>query len=270
MTTAMESRWRPWKASEKEETADQPQKQPKEQRGKLCLELREKSEEYPLRNHQPEIPSGIPHSRSHNRGSEGILLSLREVVGASLPSPHRKEWGEGPRGCPPPHDHREPVFAGGAFLGEPARLNEESAVKEDQRHLSSSLQVASEKEETADQPQKQPKEQRGKLCLELREKSEEYPLRNHQPEIPSGIPHSRSHNRGSEGILLSLREVVGASLPSPHRKEWGEGPRGCPPPHDHREPVFAGGAFLGEPARLNEESAVKEDQRHLSSSLQVV
>nr|GLL21958.1 uncharacterized protein LOC109146501 [Ipomoea trifida] len=86
----------------------------------------------------------------------------------------------------------------------------------------------------------------------------------------SGIPHSRSHNRGSEEILLSLREVVEASLPSPHRKEWGEGPRGYPPPHDHREQVSAGGAFLAEPARLNEESAVKEDQRHLSSSLQVV
>nr|GMC46793.1 protein FAR1-RELATED SEQUENCE 5-like [Ipomoea batatas] len=136
-----ESRRRPWKAFEKVETADQPQKQPREQRGKLCLELRGKPEEYLLGNHQPEIPSGIPHSQSHTRGSEEILLLLREVVGASLPSPHQKEWGEGPRGYPPPRDHRVPASAGGAFLGEPARLNEESAVKEDQRHLSSLLQV---------------------------------------------------------------------------------------------------------------------------------
>nr|GMC47987.1 F-box/FBD/LRR-repeat protein At1g13570-like [Ipomoea batatas] len=136
-----ESRRRPWKAFEKGETADQPQKQPREQRGKLCLELRGKPEEYLLGNHQPEIPSGIPHSQSHNWGSEEILLLLREVVGASLPSPHQKEWGEGPRGYPPPRDHRVPASAGRAFLGEPARLNEENAVKEDQRHLSSSLQV---------------------------------------------------------------------------------------------------------------------------------
>nr|GLL21802.1 uncharacterized protein LOC109149038 [Ipomoea trifida] len=104
----------------------------------VCVTEELDPEEHP----EPEIPSGIPHSRSHSWGSVESLLSLQEGVVASLPSPHQKEWGEGPRGYPPPHDHREQASAGGAFLGGLARLSEESVVKEDQRHLSSSLQAA--------------------------------------------------------------------------------------------------------------------------------
>nr|GMC49253.1 hypothetical protein Iba_chr01bCG6120 [Ipomoea batatas] len=106
------------------------------------------------------------------------------------------------------------------------------------------------------------------VCVTKELDPEEHPEVFWMEEIR--IPHSQSHNQGSEEILLSLREVVGVSLPSPHQKEWGEGPREYPPPHGHRVPVSVGGAFLGGPARLNEESAVKEDQHRLSSSLQEV
>nr|GMD47462.1 subtilisin-like protease SBT1.4 [Ipomoea batatas] len=63
--------------------ADQPQKQLGEQKGKLCPELRGKPEEYLPKSRQPEIPSEIPHSRSHNQGSEEILFSLQGVVPTS-------------------------------------------------------------------------------------------------------------------------------------------------------------------------------------------
>nr|GLL39775.1 protein BRASSINAZOLE-RESISTANT 1-like [Ipomoea trifida] len=120
----------------------------------------------------------------------------------------------------------------------------------------------------ADQPQKQPREQKGKPCPELRGKPEEYLPGSRQLEIPSEIPHSRSHNQGSEEILFSLQEVVGVSPPSPHQKGWGEGPREYLPPHGHHGPASFGEAFPGEPVRLSEESAVKEDQRHLFSLFQ--
>nr|GMC90829.1 UDP-glycosyltransferase 90A1-like [Ipomoea batatas] len=117
-----------------------------------------------------------------------------------------------------------------------------------------------------DQPRKQLREQKGKLCPELRGNPEEYLPKSRQPETPSEIPHSRSHNQGSDEILFSPQGVVGVSLPSPHPKGWGEGPQKYPPPRGHHGPVSSGRAFPGEPVQLSEESAVKEDQRHLSSS----
>nr|GMD14362.1 uncharacterized protein LOC109162254 [Ipomoea batatas] len=126
------------KASGKEEMVDQPRKQLREQKGKLYLESQGKPEEYLPKSRQLGTPSRIPHSRSHNLGSEEILSSPQGVVGVSLPSPRLKGWGEGLQKYPPLRGHYGPASSGGAFPGEPVRLNEESAVKEDQRYLSSS------------------------------------------------------------------------------------------------------------------------------------
>nr|GLL35544.1 uncharacterized protein LOC109162254 [Ipomoea trifida] len=99
-----------------------------------------------------------------------------------------------------------------------------------------------------------------------KEKPEECLPESRQPETPLETPHSRNRSLDSGEILSYPQELVGVSPPSPHPRGWGEGLRRYPPPHDHREPVFFDEASLGEPVRSDEESAVREDQRHPSSS----
>nr|GMC94034.1 hypothetical protein Iba_chr05bCG8060 [Ipomoea batatas] len=269
---------------------DQPRKQLREQKGKMCPELRGKPEEYLPKSLQPGTPSEIPHSRSHNLGSKEILISPQEVMGVSLPSPHLKGWGEGPQKYPPPRGHHEPDSSGGAFPGEPVRISEESAVKEDQRHLSSSSwenerillpsiepKIIPEDVCVAEEldPEEHPEERRLRLRLHNESQTE---ATGESVETIEGVweggdgRSASKATKGTKGKAVSGVAgeagggVMGVSLPSPHLKGWGEGPQKYPPPRGHHGPASSGGAFPGEPVRLSEESAVKEDQRHLSSS----
>nr|GMD95432.1 Retrovirus-related Pol polyprotein from transposon TNT 1-94 [Ipomoea batatas] len=69
-----------------------------------------------------------------------------------------------------------------------------------------------------------------------------------------------------KGVSGVAGEAGGVSPKESSARNSGEGPQKYPPPRGHHGPISSGGAFPGEPVRLSEESAVKKDQRHLSSS----